>query len=66
MKGDYITMFTRGSYYKLYRNGKIEKPDGYISDEYRSQFLGETTAETQRKLDIGEYEYDENLGKEGV
>ena len=29
--------------------------------KYRNQFLGETTKETQAKLDSGEYLYDENL-----
>jgi hypothetical protein len=31
------------------------------TSKYRSQFLGETTKETQAKLDSGEYAYDENL-----
>ena len=31
------------------------------TSKYRAMFLGETTAETQRKLDSGEYLYDENL-----
>ena len=31
------------------------------TSKYRNQFLGETTKETQAKLDSGEYLYDENL-----
>ena len=31
------------------------------TSKYRSMFLGESTAETQKKLDSGEYLYDENL-----
>lgn len=31
------------------------------TNKYRNQFLGETTKETQAKLDSGEYLYDENL-----
>ena len=29
--------------------------------KYRNQYLGETKKETQKKLDSGEYLYDENL-----
>jgi len=31
------------------------------TSRHRSKFLGETTKKTQRKLDSGEYAYDENL-----
>jgi len=31
------------------------------TSKYRNLFLGESTKETQAKLDSGEYEYDENL-----
>ena len=31
------------------------------TSKHRNQFLGETTKETQAKLDSGEYLYDENL-----
>lgn len=31
------------------------------TSKYRNQFLGESTKETQAKLDSGEYFYDENL-----
>lgn len=31
------------------------------TSKYRSMFLGESTAETQKKLDDGVYDYDENL-----
>lgn len=31
------------------------------TSKYRNLFLGETTKETQAKLDSGEYLYDENL-----
>lgn len=31
------------------------------TSKYRNMFLGETTKETQAKLDSGEYLYDENL-----
>lgn len=31
------------------------------TSKYRALFLGETTKETQAKLDSGEYLYDENL-----
>ncbi len=31
------------------------------TSKYRSMFLGESTKETQAKLDSGEYLYDENL-----
>lgn len=31
------------------------------TSKYRARFLGETTKETQAKLDSGEYLYDENL-----
>lgn len=31
------------------------------TSKYRNRFLGETTKETQAKLDSGEYLYDENL-----
>lgn len=34
------------------------------TSKHRNVFLGESTKETQTKLDSGEYLYDENLGKE--
>lgn len=40
MKKEYITMFARGRYYKMYKDGRIEKPDGYISDGKSWEFVG--------------------------
>ena len=40
MKKDYITMFSRGQFYKLYKDGRIEKPNGYISDGESWEFVG--------------------------
>lgn len=47
------------------QNGKVTLGKNWkysvTTSKYRSQFLGETTKETQAKLDSGEYDYDENL-----
>ena len=46
-------------------NGKITLGKNWkysvTTSKYRSQFLRETTKQTQAKLDSGEYVYDENL-----
>ena len=47
------------------KNGKVTLGKDWkfstTTSKYRSMFLGETTKETQAKLDSGEYLYDENL-----
>lgn len=40
MKEKYLVVFSKGSYYKLYSDGRIEKPDGYISDGKSWEFVG--------------------------
>ena len=50
---------------KIDKKGKVTlgKDWNYsaTTSKYRSQFLGETTKETQAKLDAGVYKLDENL-----
>lgn len=47
------------------KNGKITLGKNWdyskTTGKYRNIFLGETKAETQRKLNLGLYKYDENL-----
>lgn len=40
MKKDFITIFCRSQYFKLYRDGRIEKSNGYISDGKSWEFVG--------------------------
>ncbi len=37
---DYIYWKRGGGWYKLYKDGRIEKPDGYISDGKSWEFIG--------------------------
>lgn len=39
MPKNYI-VWERNGFYKLYKDGKIEKPDGYISDGKSWEFIG--------------------------
>lgn len=36
----FITWFVNGAPYKLHEDGRIEKPDGYISSARQWQFIG--------------------------
>jgi hypothetical protein len=47
MDEEYITYYSNG-YYKLFKNGKIQKPDGYISDGKSWEFIG-----LKKKLPFG-------------
>lgn len=41
MEKRYIVMYRRGiGWFKLYEDGKIEKPDGYLSDGKNWEFVG--------------------------
>ena len=50
---------------KIDRNGNVTLGKHWkysvTTSKYRAQFLNESTAETQAKLDSGEYTLDENL-----
>lgn len=39
MKKDYI-VWERNGYYKLFKDGRIQKPDGYMSDGKLWEFVG--------------------------
>ena len=39
MKKDYIPWYRHG-WYRLYSDGKIQKPDGYLSDGKSWEFIG--------------------------
>ena len=58
--GNKITFQSYGSVIAVKENGKISLDAKYwdyskTTSKYRNQFLGETKAETQRKIDSGEY-----------
>ena len=40
MEKDWITMPSSGGYYRLFKDGRIEKPDGYMSDGKSWEFVG--------------------------
>ena len=40
MNKEYITVSRHNEYYKLYFDGRIEKPNGYISDGKSWEFVG--------------------------
>lgn len=40
MEKKYIVVHRSNGYYKLYSDGRIEKPDGYISDGKSWEFVG--------------------------
>ena len=40
MKEKYLVVSSNGCYYKLYYDGRIEKPDGYMSDGKSWEFVG--------------------------
>jgi hypothetical protein len=40
IKEKYLVVSSNGYYYKLYYDGRIEKPDGYISDGKSWEFVG--------------------------
>ena len=40
MEKDWITMVSNGGYYRLFKDGRIEKPDSYMSDGKSWEFVG--------------------------